>query len=206
MNSLRILQHPLLAQALTRLRDQSTPVGEFRSQLHLCGRVLAVEATRLLESRPVQVRTPLARTRGSALRRPVVLVPVLRAGLALLDPFREVIPDAAIGFVGQRRNEETLIPETYLCKVPAMRTADVFVLDPMLATGGSAIATLELLRKQGARRLHLVCLLAAPEGVANLEKAHPEVPILTGALDRRLNGKGYIVPGLGDAGDRCFGT
>ncbi len=206
MKNLTVLEHPLLARALTQLRDQSTPVPAFRHHLMECGRLLACEATRDLEVRKVRVQTPLALASGVQLRRPVTLVPVLRAGLALLDAFRDMLPEATIGFVGQRRNEETLEAETYLFKVPAVRVSEVFVLDPMLATGGSAISTLDQLKRHGARRLRLICLLAAPEGVAAMEKAHPEVPILTGALDRRLNERGYIVPGLGDAGDRCFGT
>jgi len=206
MKNLTVVEHPLLARALTQLRDQSTPVPAFRHHLMECGRLLAAEATRHLEVRRIRVKTPLATAPGVELRRPVTLVPVLRAGLALLDAFREMLPDASIGFVGQRRNEETLEPETYLFKVPAVRTSDVFVLDPMLATGGSAISTLDQLKQHGARRLRLICLLAAPEGVGAMEQAHPDVPILTGALDRRLNERGYIVPGLGDAGDRCFGT
>lgn len=206
MKNLTVIEHPLLARALTQLRDQSTPGPAFRHHLMECGRLLACEATRDLEVRKVRVQTPLALASGVRLRRPVTLVPVLRAGLALLDAFRDMLPEATIGFVGQRRNEETLEAETYLFKVPAVRTSDVFVLDPMLATGGSAISTLDQLKRHGARRLRLICLLAAPEGVAAMEKAHPEVPILTGALDKRLNERGYIVPGLGDAGDRCFGT
>ncbi len=201
-----VLQHPLLAQALTRLRDKSTPRAEFRRLLLECGRFLACESTRSLETRRIRVQTPLATAPGVTLRRPVILVPVLRAGLSLLDPFREILPDAAIGFVGQRRNEETLLPETYLFKVPPSKAADVFVLDPMLATGGSAISTIQGLKDQGARRIQLVCLLAAPEGIEAVSRAHPDVAITTAALDRKLNQVGYIVPGLGDAGDRCFGT
>jgi len=206
MSSLTISTHPLLARALTRLRDQSTSASDFRRYLHEAGHLLACEATRLLPTRKVRVQTPLAVTNGLDLRRAVVLVPVLRSGLALLDPFREILPDALIGFVGQHRNEETLQPEAYLFKVPEASRADVFVLDPMLATGGSASATLDDLKAHGAKHLHLVCLVAAPEGVRRIQTAHPEVPILLGALDRRLNEQGYIVPGLGDAGDRFFGT
>lgn len=203
---LTVVDHPLVARALTRLRDKSTPLPEFRQLLLECGRALAWEATRDLETRRIRVQTPLAPANGQALRRPVTLVPVLRAGLALLDAFREVLPDASIGFIGQRRDEETLQPETYLFKVPEVKASDVFVLDPMLATGGSANSTLDLLRRHGARRLRLVCLLAAPEGIQAVQEAHPDVPIHTAAVDRHLNHRGYIVPGLGDAGDRCFGT
>jgi len=206
MNPLTIVSHPLLARALARLRDHSTPHAEFRRSLHEAGHILACEATRLLPTRTIRVKTPLATTSGLDLKRPVVLVPVLRAGLALLEPFREILPDALIGFVGQRRNEATLIPESYLFKVPRAAAADVFVLDPMLATGGSAEATLNELRTHGARHLHLVCLVAAPTGVRRVHQSHPSVPILTAALDRKLDSRGYIVPGLGDAGDRYFGT
>jgi uracil phosphoribosyltransferase len=206
MSSLTVSSHPLLAWAVTRLRDRATSASDFRRYLHEAGHLLACEATRLLPTRKVRVQTPLATATGFDLRRPVVLVPVLRSGLALLDPFREILPDALIGFVGQRRNEETLQPESYLFKVPEASRADVFVLDPMLATGGSASATLANLKAHGARHLHLVCLVAAPEGVARIQKDHPEIPILLGALDRRLNQSGFILPGLGDAGDRFFGT
>lgn len=203
---LTVVEHPLLGRSLTRLRDRETPVPEFRAHLQQCGRLLACEATRGLGTRRRMVQTPLARAAGVELARPVVLVAVLRAGWSLLDPFLELLPDATVGFVGQRRDEETLRPETYLFKVPRQPTADVLVLDPMLATGGSAISTVELLRGHGLRHIRFCCLLAAPEGVRALRGAHPGVPIVAGALDARLNGQGYIVPGLGDAGDRCLGT
>lgn len=205
-DGLTVVEHPLLGRSLTCLRDRGTPVPEFRRNLLQCGRLLAFEATRSLGTRRRTVQTPLARARGVELARSVVLVAVLRAGWSLLDPFLELLPDATVGFVGQRRDEKTLQPETYLFKVPRDSSAEVFVLDPMLATGGSAISTVTLLRSHGLRRMRFCCLLAAPEGVQALQEAHPGLPILAGALDSRLNEHGYIVPGLGDAGDRCFGT
>lgn len=203
---LTVVEHPLLGRSLTCLRDRGTPVPEFRRNLLQCGRLLAFEATRGLGTRRRTVETPLARAAGVELARRVILVAVLRAGWSLLDPFLELVPDALVGFVGQRRDETTLRPETYLFKVPRDATAEVFVLDPMLATGGSAVSTVTLLRSHGLRRVRFCCLLAAPEGVEALQGAHPGVPIIAGALDARLNAQGFIVPGLGDAGDRCFGT
>lgn len=206
MEGVTVVEHPLLGRSLTCLRDEATPVPEFRRHLLQCGRLLALEATRGLGTRRRVVQTPLARARGVELARPVMLVAVLRAGWSLLDPFLELLPEASVGFVGQRRDEGTLRPETYLFKVPRQPGAEVFVLDPMLATGGSAISTVTLLRAHGLRRIRFACLLAAPEGARALREAHPDVPILAGSMDERLNERGYIVPGLGDAGDRCFGT
>jgi len=207
MEGLTIVQHPLLARALTHIRDRQTPTPEFRQRVDEAAQLLAFEVTRGLETRKVQVETPLMMASGVALKRDVVLVPVLRAGVSMLDAFLRTVPDATVGFVGQKRDEKTLEASTYLFNVPAkVATADVIVLDPMLATGGSAVATIAMLRERGAKRIRTVHLLAAPEGVRRVHKAFPDVPIFIAALDRKLNGDGFIVPGLGDAGDRSFGT
>jgi uracil phosphoribosyltransferase len=207
MEGLTIVQHPLLARALTHIRDRQTPTPEFRQWVDEAAQLLAFEVTRGLETRKVQVETPLMMASGVALKRDVVLVPVLRAGVSMLDAFLRTVPDATVGFVGQKRDEKTLEASTYLFNVPAkVATADVIVLDPMLATGGSAVATIAMLRERGAKRIRTVHLLAAPEGVRRVHKAFPDVPIFIAALDRKLNGDGFIVPGLGDAGDRSFGT
>lgn len=207
MKGLTVVEHPLLSRALTHIRDKRTPTPEFRRRVGDAASLLAFEVTRTLETRRVTVETPLAPAAGVELKRDVVLVPVLRAGVSMLDAFLGVIPDATVGFVGQKRDEHTLEAVTYICNVPAhVATADVIIMDPMLATGGSAIATINLLKERGAKRLCLVHLLVAPEGVRRVRKAHPDVPIFTAALDKKLNERGFIVPGLGDAGDRSFGT
>lgn len=207
MKGATVVQHPLLARALTHIRAKSTSTPEFRCRMGDAASLLAFEVTRSLQTRKVAVETPLGRTTGVALKRNVVLVPVLRAGVSMLDAFLGVVPDATVGFVGQKRDERTLQAATYICNVPAhVDTADVFILDPMLATGGSAVATIDLLKERGARRLTLVHLIAAPEGVKRVNKAHPDVPIYIAALDKKLDERGFIVPGLGDAGDRTFGT
>lgn len=207
MKGATVVKHPLLARALTHIRDKGTSTPEFRRRVGDASSLLAFEVTRTLGTRRVTVETPLARTSGVALKRDVVFVPVLRAGVSMLEAFLGVVPDATVGFVGQKRDELTLQASTYICNVPAqVDTADVFILDPMLATGGSAVATIDLLKQRGAKRLTLVHLLAAPEGVRRVNKAHPDVPIFIAALDKKLNERGFIVPGLGDAGDRTFGT
>jgi uracil phosphoribosyltransferase len=207
MDGITLVQQPLLAAALTRIRDQSTDTTGFRRAVTEASRLMAYEATRHLECRSIAIRTPVSAARGVVLRRPVVLVPVLRAGISMLSAFLEAVPDATVGFVGQRRDETTLQPHSYLFNVPAgLEKAEVLVLDPMLATGGSVAATVSGLKERGAKRIRCVHLLAAPEGVRRFQEVHPDVPLYAAALDRRLNRSGYIVPGLGDAGDRCFGT
>lgn len=207
MSRLVVVSHPLLQVALTRIRDRDTGIEEFRRSITAASRILAVEATRELPLKRVAVRTPIRKTSGSALRDDVVLVPVLRAGVSMLEAFLEALPSAAVGFVGQKRDERTLEPRNYLFNVPApLGRRRVLVLDPMLATGGSSSATVAGLKERGAKDLVCVHLLAAPEGVDRFFQDHPEVPLFVGALDSRLNRSGFIVPGLGDAGDRCFGT
>jgi uracil phosphoribosyltransferase len=207
MKNLIIISHPLIKRDLTLLRNKRTPSNLFRAILRRASMLIAYEVTRDLSLKKVSVETPLERTSGAVLADPVVLVPILRAGLGLVGGFVEVIPDARVGHIGLYRNEETLQPVDYYFKVPRnLKRALVLVLDPMLATGGSAVAAIHYLKNKGARRIRFVSLVAAPEGVRALSKAHPDVTIFSCALDRKLNRRGYILPGLGDAGDRLFGT
>ncbi|HEY5616119.1 MAG TPA: uracil phosphoribosyltransferase [Bacteroidota bacterium] len=207
MKNLTVISHPLIKRDLTLLRDKRTPSNMFRAILRRASIVMAYEVTQDLQMRSVSVRTPLEKTKGSVIAHPVVLVPILRAGLGLVGGFVEVIPDARVGHIGLYRNEETLQPVDYYFKVPRnLHKALVLVLDPMLATGGSGVAAISYLKRKGAKRIRFVSLVAAPEGVRALSKVHPDVKIFACSLDRKLNHRGYILPGLGDAGDRIFGT
>ena len=207
MKNLIILDHPIVKRDVTLLRDRRTPSNQFRAILRRVSALMAFEVTANLPLRPVSVTTPLAKSTGSILARPVVLVPILRAGLGLVGGFVEILPDARVGHIGLYRDEQSLKPVDYYFKVPNnIREAVVFLLDPMLATGGSAAAALTYLKVHGAQTLVCVTLVAAPEGVRRVHKDHPEVTVYTCALDKKLNSRGYIVPGLGDAGDRLFGT
>jgi uracil phosphoribosyltransferase len=202
-----VSSHPLIARDLTTLRNRQTPADAFRRALRRVSQLLAHEATAHLPLKAQSVETPLETTDAWMLERTVILVPVLRAGLGMVDAFLDVIPDAHVGHIGLYRNEETLQPVEYYAKYPdGLVEADVFILDPMLATGGSAAAAADALKRQGARRIRLVTLVSAPEGVRIMEESHSDIVIHTAGLDRGLNEKGYIVPGLGDAGDRIFGT
>jgi len=204
---LHTLDHPLIQAELTRLRDRHCPSAEFRQRIRRVASLMVPSVTADLETRAVACETPLEVTSGVELEQPVVLAPILRAGIGFLDGFFDLLPDASVAHVGLARNEATLQPEPYYFKVPEhLAESQVIVLDPMLATGGSAVAAIERLREAGARRLRYACLVAAPEGVKALEAACPEVPIFAAALDRCLNHQAYILPGLGDAGDRLFGT
>lgn len=207
MKNLTVLHHPLVQRDLTLLRDKRTPSNQFRSILRRASTLMAFEVTRDLVLREISLRTPLASAKGYVLARPVVLVPILRAGLGLVGGFVEVLPDARVGHIGLYRDEQSLKPVDYYFKVPKnLKEAMVFLLDPMLATGGSLAAAITYLKKRGARTLVSVTLVAAPEGVTRVHREHPDVPIFTCSLDKKLNSKGYILPGLGDAGDRIFGT
>ncbi len=207
MKNLVIIDHPLVKRDLTILRNKKTPSHLFRSVLHRMARLMAYEVSRELKTEKIRVMTPLEKTDGYVIKQPVVLVPILRAGLGLLDGFNEILPDARIGHIGLYRNEKTLHPVDYYFKVPDnIDRALVLVLDPMLATGGSGIAAVAYLKERGARDIRFVSLVAAPEGVKKMHKAHPDIRIYACSLDRGLNHCGYILPGLGDAGDRIFGT
>ena len=204
---LTVVDHPLLQRAVTRLRDRATTHGEFRQTLNDAASILAYEALRSLPVEPVTVRTPLEETAGVRLAREVVVVPVLRAGLGLVDGFVRFVPEARVGHLGMYRDEQTHDPVDYYSNVPThVRDARVFVVDPMLATGGSAAGAINHLKRRGATDLTFVCLVAAPEGVARLAEYHPDVDVFTAALDRELDENAFIRPGLGDAGDRIFGT
>lgn len=208
MEKLHVLSHPLLQHKLTILRDETTGVKEFREIVSEIAALMCYEATRNLSLEEIEVQTPVAKTTGYALAgKKLAIVPILRAGLGMVDGILTLIPAAKVGHVGLFRDPETLKPVEYYCKLPediAMR--DVFILDPMLATGGSASAAIALLKRHGVQNIKLMNVLAAPEGVRQIQKDHPDVEIYCAALDECLNDHGYIVPGLGDAGDRIFGT
>jgi len=201
-----VVDHPLAAIRLTALRDERTDNAAFRSALADLTLMLVYEATRQTPRESVGVRTPLAETTGARLATPPLLVPVLRAGLGMVESAHALIPEAAVGFVGIARDEDTALPTEYLVTLPDdLHGLPVFVLDPMLATGGSMVHTVGLLRTRGADDITVLCVVAAPEGVAALEKAAPHARLFTAAVDERLDEAAYIVPGLGDAGDRQFG-
>lgn len=208
MNQLHILTHPLLQHKLTILRDTNTVVKEFREIVSEMAALMCYEATRDLLLDEHVVQTPLCQTTGYSIsEKKLAIVPILRAGLGMVDGILNLIPFAKVGHVGLYRDEESLEPVEYYCKLPVdIADRDVLVLDPMLATGGSAVATITLLKKHGVTRIKLMHLLASPEGVACVIHAHPDVELYCAALDEGLNEHGYILPGLGDAGDRIFGT
>jgi uracil phosphoribosyltransferase len=207
-----VADHPLISHKLTLLRDSSTDTPTFRRLAYELTTLLGYEATRDVRLEPVQVSTPVGIASGVRLARPVPLVvPILRAGIGMLDGFSSLLPEADIGFVGLVRDEETLLASTYATRLPEDLTGrDTFILDPMLATGGSMETVIRMLADRGAATVTAICLLAAPEGLARLGTAFggevPPIHVVTGAVDAHLNQKGYIVPGLGDAGDRLFGT
>ncbi len=207
-DNLTIVRHPLVQHKLTLMRDKDTSTAVFRQLLREVSQLLAYEVTDRLEMTEKTVETPMGTMRAPVLAgRKLALVSILRAGNGLLDGILELIPSARVGFVGLYRDEETLRPVQYYYKVPSdLGERMVIVVDPMLATGNSSAAAIDLLKKDGARNIRFLCLLAAPEGVARMREAHPDVPVVTAALDERLNDKGFIVPGLGDAGDRMYGT
>jgi uracil phosphoribosyltransferase len=202
-----VVDHVLLRRLLSILRDRETTHGVFRQTLDEAAMILGYEAMRSLRPADHEVQTPLEPAAGVTLAAQVVIVAILRAGLGMVDGFLRLVPEARVGHLGMYRDEEALRPIGYYENVPpGVEDSEVFVVDPMLATGGSATQAIARLKRAGAKRLMFVCLVAAPEGVAALREAHPDVPIFTAALDRQLDGNGYIRPGLGDAGDRIFGT
>jgi len=202
-----VLQHALVQTRLATLRNVETDTETFRRALGQIGLMLLAEALRPLETKAHRVRTPLARTTGYRFRREILLVPILRAGQGLVGLSDQLIPEARLGYLGMARNETTLQPECYLEKLPPrLGRYEVMICDPMLATGGSAVAAGQLLQQRGARHLHFLHALAAPEGVRALRKVFPNEAVYLGEVDERLNEHGYIHPGLGDAGDRCFGA
>ena len=203
---LKVSSHPLVADSLRGLRDRSTPPEEFRVLARKVITLLLYEATADLEVRRGTVQTPLAEADSISIEREVVAIPVLRAGLGLLAPVLELLPRVSVGYIGLERDEETAVARIYYKKLPDLVGKVPLLLDPMLATGGSAAQALDLIKEAGGRNPRMICVVAAPEGVKVLEERHPEVDVYTAALDERLNDKAYIVPGLGDFGDRLFGT
>ena len=205
---LTVVTHPLVQHKLTLMREKDTSTASFRQLLKEISQLLAYEVTRELPMTSRTIETPLCEMDAPTLAgKKLALVSILRAGNGLLDGILDLIPSARVGFIGLYRDPQTLQPVQYYCKVPSdLEDRTVIVVDPMLATGNSSAAAVDLLKAAGATKLRFLCLLAAPEGVARMKAAHPDVPIVTAALDERLNDHGYIVPGLGDAGDRMFGT
>ena len=206
-DKVRVTDHPLVAAGLSLLRAKQTTPEIFRRYLQELSVFLFVEASRSWETKPVDIETPLASCAGAVLAKPIVLVPILRAGLGMLDGIQRVAPDAAIGHIGIYRDAETLRPVSYFERVPVnVAAAEVLLLDPMLATGNSACEASSILKAQGARSIQFLCVLASPPGIEQFHREHPDIPIVTAAIDPELDDHGYIVPGLGDAGDRYFGT
>jgi len=206
--NLVLVDHPLVQHKLTLLRDRHTGTRDFKALVHEVAMLLVYEATKDLPLEEVDVETPLERTTGAHLAgKKLALVPILRAGLGMVDGITQMVPNARVGHIGMYRDEETLEPVDYYFKIPGSEDDRLFlVLDPMLATGGSAVQAMQALKDAGARQIRLVCLVAAPAGVRRMLETHPDVPIYAAALDRDLDDRGYIRPGLGDAGDRLFGT
>lgn len=201
-----IVDHPLLKTKMTALRDERTDCASFRRIVGEVAMLLTFEVAKNIPVEKTKVKTPICETEGYCLDGTVSVVPILRAGLGFLDGVLSVFPEANVGHIGMARNEETLVPEEYYFKIPKDLDAYTIVVDPMLATGGSAVAAIDQLKKRGVKHICFMCLVAVPQGVQKLNAAHPDVPIYTAALDDHLNEHGYIVPGLGDAGDRIFGT
>jgi uracil phosphoribosyltransferase len=202
-----IFDHPLIQHKLTYLRDKSVSHRPFRALLYQIAGLMVFEVTRTVPTVEVSVDTPMEQTTGRRLKGSITVVPVLRSGLGMAEGILEMMPEARVGHLGLARNEETLQPALYLKKLPTdIDAGPVFLVDPMLATGGSASAAVSILRNAGAKDLRMICLVASPEGIARLRADDPAMPIYTAAVDRQLNERGYILPGLGDAGDRMYGT
>jgi len=208
MGSFQVLDHPLIQHKLTIIRDKNTGTKDFREVVNEIARLMAYEVSRNMPLEDVDIETPMTKSVQKALAgKKVAIVPILRAGLGMVDGMLDLIPAAKVGHIGMYRDHETMEPVEYFVKLPTdIHERQLFVVDPMLATGGSAIAAIDALKKRGASTIKFVCLVAAPEGVEALRNAHPDVDIYSAALDEKLNENGYILPGLGDAGDRLFGT
>ncbi|MBQ4307872.1 MAG: uracil phosphoribosyltransferase [Lachnospiraceae bacterium] len=208
MSTVTIMDHPLIQHKIGLIRQKETGTRDFRETIGEIAMLICYEATRHLELDDVEIETPITKTVVKQLKgKKLAIVPILRAGLGMVDGMLTLIPSAKVGHIGLYRDPETLKPVEYYCKLPAdCANREVFVVDPMLATGGSSVAAIEMLKQHGCRKIHFMCIIAAPEGVKALTEAHPDVDLYIGALDDHLNDHGYIVPGLGDAGDRIFGT
>lgn len=203
-----VMDHPLIQHKIGLIRRKETGTKDFRQTIGEIAMLICFEATRGLELSEVEIETPICKTAAKELKgRKMAIVPILRAGLGMVDGVLQLIPAAKVGHIGLYRDPQTLKPVEYYCKLPAdCAEREVFVVDPMLATGGSSVAAIRMLKEKGCRRIHFMCIIAAPEGVKAMQEAHPDVDLYIGALDDHLNEHGYIVPGLGDAGDRIFGT
>ena len=208
MSKVVVMDHPLIQHKIGVIRKKETGTREFRDMISEIGVLITYEATKDLKLQDVEIETPICKTTVKELAgKKLAVIPILRAGLGMVEGVLAMIPSAKVGHIGLYRNEETLEPIEYYCKIPKdCDERDVFVVDPMLATGGSAIAAIQMLKNRGVKNMRFLCIIAAPEGVKKLQEAHPDVDIYIGALDDHLNENGYIVPGLGDAGDRIFGT
>lgn len=208
MSNLYIVDHPVVQSKVTMLRDINTGNKEFRELVSEIASFICYEATKNLETKEVEVESVLCKTKGNVLNKKVGIVPILRAGLGMVDGILNLIPNASIGHIGLYRDPETLLPIEYYCKLPSSdpENTDILLIDPMLATGGTAIAAMQFIKERGFKNIKFLCLIASPEGVKKVSEAHPDIDIYTAALDDHLNEHGYIIPGLGDAGDRIFGT
>lgn len=208
MKNVTLMEHPLIQHKLSLLRDISTGVKEFRELVEEISTLMGYEVTRNLPLKEVEIETPVGMAKAKVISgKKLAIIPILRAGLGMVDGFLKLIPAAKVGHIGIYRNPQTLTPVDYYCKLPIdINERDVIILDPMLATGGSATAAVSYLKDKGCTNIKFVCLLAAPEGIELLAKNHPDIEIFCAAVDQKLNDHGYIVPGLGDAGDRMFGT
>lgn len=207
MNNVTVVSHPLIEHSLTVLRDKNTQTEEFRRHADVVSKILLIEALKELHLTDKKIETPLSAFTGKKLGDDVVVVPVLRAGLAMLTALQDLLPTVSVGFIGLERDEKTAIAREYYKKIPKIfATHIVLVIDPMLATGGSMDDTIAAVKEKGAKRIVAVSIVSAPEGISRVEKSHHDVPIITASIDERLNDKAYIVPGLGDFGDRYFGT
>ncbi len=205
---LHLLNHSLGKHIVTHLRDRTTKPATFRTLAYQISLLLAFESTRDLATREITVETPLEPHPGRVLSQPIVVVPIFRAGISMVQPFTDLLPDVSVGYIGLERDEETAVARSYYCKLPPLSTRRVLILDPMLATGGSAVQAIEVVNAHGAplKDLSLVCIVCAPEGVRAVEALDPGIKIFAAALDRELNARKYILPGLGDFGDRLYGT
>ena len=208
MANVYIMDHPLIQHKIGLIRKKDTGTKDFRQTISEIAMLICYEATRELKLVDVEIETPICQTTVKELSgKKMAIVPILRAGLGMVDGMLNLIPAAKVGHIGLYRDPETLKPVEYYCKLPAdCAEREVFVVDPMLATGGSSVAAIRMLKEKGCRNIHFMCIIAAPEGIQAMKEAHPDVDVYVGALDERLNDHGYIVPGLGDAGDRIFGT
>ena len=203
-----VMEHPLIQHKIGYIRRKETGTKDFRQTISEIAMLICYEATRDLKLSDVEIETPICKTTANELKgKKMAIVPILRAGLGMVDGVLQLIPAAKVGHIGLYRDPETLNPVEYYCKLPAdCAEREVFVVDPMLATGGSSVAAIQMLKEKGCKNIHFMCIIAAPEGVEKMKAAHPDVDMYIGAMDEKLNDHGYIVPGLGDAGDRIFGT